>query len=128
MPFPLAADEAVRTRADLDRILRAGAADVVNIKIMKSGLIEAFEIATAARSAGLGLMFGGMVESRLAMGCSLALASALGSPHTLDLDTPLLLDGDPLEGGYRYSGPRMTLSDGPGLDMAPLPAFDYSGS
>lgn len=128
IPFPLCADEAVRTKADLERVIRSGAADVINLKIMKSGVFEAYDIAVTALSAGLGIMFGGMVETRLAMGCSLAMAAALGPVQTLDLDTPLLLERDPLAGGFLYSGPRLILPEGPGLDVVPAPEFDYPGS
>ena len=100
-------------------VIKADAADVINIKTTKCGVVEAMDIAALAHSAGLGVMFGGMVETRLAMSCSLALAIACGPIHTLDLDTPLLMSEDPIDGGYAYDGPRITLSDAPGLGLRP---------
>jgi L-alanine-DL-glutamate epimerase-like enolase superfamily enzyme len=64
-------------------------------------------------------MIGGMVETRLAMSCSLAIAAGLGTIKYLDLDTPLLLRDDPFEGGYRYDGPELHLYDQPGLGIEP---------
>jgi L-alanine-DL-glutamate epimerase-like enolase superfamily enzyme len=64
-------------------------------------------------------MFGGMVETRLAMGCSLALALGLGETKFLDLDTPLLLSEDPLHGGYEYQGPKIKPCKDPGLGSFP---------
>jgi hypothetical protein len=69
-------------------------------------------------------MFGGMMETRLAMGRSLAMAAGIGPAHTLDLDTPLLMATDPLEGGYRYEGPVMVLAEGAGMGIAPI--SDYT--
>lgn len=105
----VAADESVRTFSDLDRLAQAGAADVVNLKIMKSGLVGAFELAVAARSHGFDLMIGGMVETRLAMSASACLAGGLGGFAHVDLDTPFFLADDPFEGGYRTAGPRFAL-------------------
>ncbi len=115
--FPVAADEAVFTKDDLIKVIRKNAADIVNLKIMKMGLLDAIDIAITAGTMGLKLMIGGMVETRLAMGTSLALVAGLGIIEHLDLDTPLLMASDPLSGGYYYDGPNMHLSDGPGLDM-----------
>jgi L-alanine-DL-glutamate epimerase-like enolase superfamily enzyme len=115
--FPICADESVGSRQDAAEIVRAGAADIINIKIMKCGVVEAFDIALYSLTAGLQIMFGGMMETRLAMGCSLAMAAGIGQAHTLDLDTPLLMAADPLEGGYRYEGPRMSLAEGAGMGI-----------
>lgn len=114
---PVAADESVRSLADARRLVKAGAADVVNVKITKSGLLEATAIAGFARASGLGLMAGGMVETRLAMGCSFGLVLGLGGFDWLDLDTPLLLAADPVKGGFRYEGPRLLPWAGAGLDL-----------
>lgn len=118
-PFPICADESVASCADVARLARADAAHVVNVKIMKCGVTEALDIALMARGCGFEIMFGGMMESRLAMGCSLAMAIGIGPVHTLDLDTPLLMSDDPLTGGYRYEGPMMHASTQPGLGCTP---------
>jgi L-alanine-DL-glutamate epimerase-like enolase superfamily enzyme len=119
---PIAADESVFTPADAERVVAARAAHVVNLKIMKSGLAQTIEIARTVRSAGLGLMIGGMMETRLAMGVSHSLVLGFGGIDYLDLDTPLLMKSDPWVGGYRYDGPRLIPSAEPGLGMSPRPA------
>lgn len=115
--LPIAADEAARSIEDVKDIVARQAADFINIKITKCGLLNGIEMATASRSMGLRVMAGGMVETRLAMGCSFAMVLGLGGFELLDLDTPLLLSSDPINGGYRYVGPYLHPSDGPGLDM-----------
>src|SRR5262249_55424949 len=50
---PVAADESVQTAADALHIARMGAANVVNVKLMKSGLAEALDIAAVCRAAHL---------------------------------------------------------------------------
>ncbi len=117
--IPIAADESVFTLADAQRVVDARAAHVVNLKIMKSGLAETVEIARLVRAAGLKLMIGGMMETRLAMGVSFSLVQGFGGIDFLDLDTPLLMAHDPWVGGYRYDGPRLVASDEAGLGMSP---------
>lgn len=117
---PIAADESVATVADARRVIELEAADIINLKITKSGLFESLEIANLAHALGLKLTIGGMVETRLAMGCSLALAAGLGWMYGLDLDTPLLMRSDPLRGGFQYDGPRMLPAPGPGLGTEPV--------
>jgi L-alanine-DL-glutamate epimerase-like enolase superfamily enzyme len=113
----VAADESVRSLADAHEVVDRGAADYINIKIMKTGVAEAVEIASVTKTSGLKLMIGGMVETRIAMGCSFSLVLGLGGFDVLDLDTPLLLANDPVSGGYRYDGPRLQPWSEPGLDM-----------
>jgi L-alanine-DL-glutamate epimerase-like enolase superfamily enzyme len=115
--IPIAADESVRSLADAQTVVSRKAADYINIKIMKTGVAEAVEIASFAKASGLKLMIGGMVETRIAMGCSFSLVLGLGCFDVLDLDTPLLLASDPVTGGYKYNGPHLQPWSGPGLDM-----------
>ena len=117
---PIAADEAVFTAEDAKRVVEMEAADVINLKIMKSGVFETLEIISVAVSAGLELMIGGMVETRIGMGCSLALAQSFPEIKFLDLDTPLLMSEDLLEGGYQYDGPMIISGNEPGLGIYPL--------
>jgi L-alanine-DL-glutamate epimerase-like enolase superfamily enzyme len=118
-PVPVVADESVFTLADLQHVIKKQAADVVNLKIMKSGILQTWEIAHTAHHMGLRLMIGGMVETRLAMGCSLHLAAALGTIKYFDLDTPLLMKRDPFEGGFQYEGNELILPADIGLGTNP---------
>ena len=88
---------------------------------MKTGVMEAHEIARFTLASGLKLMIGGMVETRIAMGCSFSLVLGMKCFEILDLDTPLLLSHDPIRGGYQYSGPRLLPWHEPGLGMSISP-------
>jgi len=119
--IPVAADESVRSLADAQLVVTSGAADYINIKIMKTGVVEARDIAAFTLASGLKLMVGGMVETRIAMGCSFSLVLGMKGFEVLDLDTPLLLQEDPIAGGYRYDGPRLQPWTGPGLGLTAAP-------
>jgi L-alanine-DL-glutamate epimerase-like enolase superfamily enzyme len=114
---PVAADESVRSLADAEEVVSRASADYINIKIMKTGVVEARAIADYTRSRGLRLMIGGMVETRVAMGCSFSLVLGMKGFEILDLDTPLLLNQDPVKGGYSYAGSFLIPADGPGLNI-----------
>lgn len=116
--IPIAADESVRSIDDARQVIEHGAADYINIKIMKTGVLEAVDIASFTLRSGLKLMIGGMVESRIAMGCSLSLVLGMTGFDVLDLDTPLLLATDPLQGGYRYEGPHLQPWNAAGLGIS----------
>jgi L-alanine-DL-glutamate epimerase-like enolase superfamily enzyme len=106
----VAADESVRLASDVAALAQAKAVDVVNVKITKSGLFEAWDIVLAARAAGLGLMIGGMVETPLAMTVSACLAGGIGGFSFVDLDTPLFMKDVPTEGGFRQEGPLLDVT------------------
>ncbi|HEV2459940.1 MAG TPA: dipeptide epimerase [Ktedonobacterales bacterium] len=101
---PVAADESVHTASDALRMVRMGAANVVNIKLMKSGIVEALDIAALCRAAHVDLMIGAMMESRLAIAAAAHLIAGLGGFRYVDLDTPMLLAEDPFTGGYEQDG------------------------
>jgi L-alanine-DL-glutamate epimerase-like enolase superfamily enzyme len=107
---PVAADESAASARDVVRLAEARAAHFINIKLMKSGVAEALDIAAAARTARLGLMIGGMVESSLAMSMSACFAAGQGGFGFVDLDTPLFMTDSPLVGGMRYRGAQIDLS------------------
>lgn len=121
---PVAADESVRSRVDARELVRRKAAAVVNIKLMKCGVIEAWEIALLCREAGIGLMIGGMVESPLAMTCGAHLAAGLGRFQVIDLDTPLWFKTNPMRGVTFGRGGLYDLSGvKAGIGVVPGPAL-----
>lgn len=113
----IAADESVRSLEEAKNLIQRNAVDVLNLKIMKCGVMESLDIACLARASGIRLMIGGMVESRVAMGCSWSMVLGLGGFEFLDLDMPLWLAGDPVQGGYTYEGPVMQPWETPGLGL-----------
>lgn len=106
----VAADESVVTASDALRVARAGAAQVVNIKLMKAGVAAAVDIVAVARREGLGLMIGGNVESLLAMTMSACFAAGHGGFGYADLDTPLFLATNPLDGGFTMAAGRISVA------------------
>jgi len=109
---PIAADESCCSVEDALRIVDGQLAQVINIKLAKSGVSEALKIVDIARANDIGLMVGGMVETRLAMGFSAHFAAGLGGFDWIDLDTPILLAEDPVSGGYVAEGPIYKLDTG----------------
>lgn len=97
---PVAADESASNAASVARLLKMGAVNVVNIKLMKAGIVEALDIAALCQATHIGLMIGAMMESRLATAASAHLVAGLGGFSYIDLDTPMLLAEDPFSGGF----------------------------
>ncbi|MBA9075953.1 dipeptide epimerase [Rufibacter quisquiliarum] len=120
-PFPIAADESARSAEDVARLAQDLSAAVVNIKLMKCGVLEALQMAALAQVHGLGLMIGGMVESLLAMTFSAHFAAGIGGFDFVDLDTPLFIAEHPFTGGFDQNGPSLRLQAdvaGHGVKMA----------
>jgi L-alanine-DL-glutamate epimerase-like enolase superfamily enzyme len=115
--IPVSADESLFTSADAINIARADCADVINIKIMKSAIVESLDIAAIARSANIDLMIGCMLESALALSTSVHIAAGLGGFTYIDLDPHSYPDGDPFEGGPDYADPVYTMNNLPGTGV-----------
>lgn len=118
-PVPIAADESVQSPADALRVVRLHAAHVINIKLMKATFLGALDIVSVCRAAHVGLMIGGMMESRLGSAAAAHFVAGMGGFSFVDLDTPMLIDGDPFHGGYSQNGGRYDLSEvraGHGVD------------
>jgi L-alanine-DL-glutamate epimerase-like enolase superfamily enzyme len=108
--WTVAADESVVTPADALRVAHAGAAQVINIKLMKAGVAAAMDVAAIAKQTGLGLMIGGNVESILGMTISACFAAGSGGFTYADLDTPLFLATNPFAGGFDLEGGRVSVA------------------
>jgi L-Ala-D/L-Glu epimerase len=114
-------DESVRSLNDVKRAQRYGQNFWINLKIMKSGIRESLKMGMWARAHGIGLMAGGMVESDVAMTCSLHMIDALGGADVLDLDTPFFLEKT-LSQNSCYANPsallELPIGVGLGLEFA----------
>lgn len=97
---PVAADESASSAAGVARLIAMHACNVINIKLMKCGLVEALDIAAICRATKTGLMIGAMIESRLGTCASAHFVAGLGGFRYIDLDTPMLLASDPFTGGF----------------------------
>ena len=115
LSVPVAADEAVFTPADATAVVRDGAADMINVKLGKSGLLGAAAIAAIAEAASLDCMLGCMLEGATGIATSAHLAAGLGAFDYVDLDGHLLFEECPPS---MSSGPRIDI-DGPGHGVSP---------
>ncbi|SMO63574.1 dipeptide epimerase [Halorubrum cibi] len=104
--LPIAADESCVTATDIPRI--ADRCDIANLKLMKTGgLLEARRAIATARSHGLEVMLGCMIESNASIAAATHLAPLL---DYADLDGSLLLAEDPFE-GPAFEGGAISLDD-----------------
>jgi L-Ala-D/L-Glu epimerase len=115
---PIMADESIFTPMQAFEIIRHRAADLLNIKLMKTGgIYKAQIINSMAEENGIECMMGGMIESRLAVTAAAHLAAAKKNITRFDFDAPLMLKHDHVVGGVRYEGRLIRLPDAPGLGV-----------
>lgn len=111
--IPVFADESSVVPEDVPAL--RGKFHGINIKLVKCGGIRpALRMIELARTLGLRIMIGCMIESSLA--CTAAAQIGALVDH-LDIDGCLLIGNDPFEGA-RYSGGDVRLPEGPGLGVS----------
>jgi L-alanine-DL-glutamate epimerase-like enolase superfamily enzyme len=111
-PLPTIADEALQRLPDVMKV--HGVYSGINIKLMKcTGMREAHQMITLARSLGMKVMIGCMTETS----CAVSAAAQL-SPKAdwADLDGNLLISNDPYSGMQIVDG-KVTLVDQPGIGV-----------
>jgi L-alanine-DL-glutamate epimerase-like enolase superfamily enzyme len=114
------ADESVGSLADARRAIDSFAVSAINIKSMKSGLLEGTEIARLASAHGIPLMLGAMMESALSITASAHLAAGLGCFDFIDLDTTFFLKDEPAHSPYLVDSGRFDLRQaGHGIGVEP---------
>lgn len=112
------ADEACHGVREMQRIVALRAADLVNIKLMKTGgLMNALRVNAIAEAAGITAQVGTMVESSIASAAGLHLAMALANVKTVEMGGPLMITEE--VGNLRacYQRDTITLPDAPGLGI-----------
>lgn len=84
---PIMADESCFDMEDLLQLIEYEAADLINLKLLKSGgITPSLKIAEVAREAGLGVLVGSMMEGDAGVFASACLASVLAPDEVHDLD------------------------------------------
>ena len=115
---PIMADESVFSPKDALRVLERKAADLINIKLMKSGGIhEALKINALAETFGVECMVGSMIETKLGITAAAHMAASQPNITRFDFDAPLMLAKDIVPGGVVYEGRVIRLPEGPGLGL-----------
>lgn len=123
---PVMADESVFSPEDAMTIMQMGAADLVNIKLMKCGGIHnALKIASMAEVCGVECMIGCMLEAKVSVNAAVHLACAKSVITKVDLDGPVLCSEDPVDGGSVFNEKTITVSDAPGLGVAGIRNLVY---
>ena len=116
---PVMADESVFGPAEVIELIRRRAADIINIKLMKTGgLSNAIRIADIASLYGVECMIGCMIESSISVAAAVHLAVAKSDVITkVDLDGPSLCQFDPVDGGVVFAESEISITDAPGLGI-----------
>ncbi|HST45816.1 MAG TPA: dipeptide epimerase [Luteimonas sp.] len=116
---PVMADESVFGPAEVIELIRLRAADIINIKLMKTGGISnAVRIADIAAVHGMDCMIGCMIETSISVAAAVHLAVAKANVITkVDLDGPSLCRFDPVEGGVLFNESEISVGDAPGLGI-----------
>lgn len=114
--IPIMLDESISSPKDVLDAVCADAADMVNVKLSKSGGIRnAVKTLVAAQAAGLDAMVGCMLESKLGIAASLAVANAVNNVKYTDLDGFTYLTEQPFDGGVELRTGTDYPVDGAGL-------------
>ncbi|MBJ7515394.1 MAG: dipeptide epimerase [Stenotrophomonas sp.] len=116
---PVMADESVFNPSQVIDLIQQRAADIVNIKLMKTGgLSNAIRIADIAAIHGVPCMIGCMIETSISVAAAVHLAVAKSDVITkVDLDGPSLGQFDPVSGGVTFNESEISISDAPGLGI-----------
>ena len=121
---PLMADESVFSPHEMLDVARAGAADVVSLKLVKHGGMQGLRgVAAVAEAAGIGLYGGCLLESSIGAAAHLAVFASLprldwGCEHF----GPRILTEDLAVTPLRFADFHIHLPTGPGLGVTLDPA------
>lgn len=119
--IPVMADESVFSPKDAARVMEMRAADLINIKLMKTGgIYNALKICSLAEVYGMECMLGCMLEGKVSVTAAVHLAAAKSVITKLDLDGPVLCSRDDVVGGAIYDNNNITLSEKPGLGITKI--------
>ena len=114
----LAADESLHTPQDAMKLAKAGAVDMFNIKLMKSGgIYPALRINAIGESCGIAVMLGCMMETRIGNAASASLVAAQRNITEADLDSFRHFEGKGISGGFNLENGIITMSEKPGLGI-----------
>jgi o-succinylbenzoate synthase len=116
---PIMADDSVFGPTEVIELIRMRAADIINIKLMKTGGISnAIRIADIAAMYGVECMIGCMLETGISVAAAVHVAVAKSDAITkIDLDGPSLCAFNPIDGGVNFNESEISVTDAPGLGI-----------
>lgn len=123
---PILADESVFSTEDAVKIILEKGADLINIKLMKTGgIYEALKICALAETYRMDCMIGCMLESKIAVSAAAHLAAAKGVITKADLDGPSLCLTDPYTGGPVFEGSKIYMPESYGIGISAVSQIQY---
>jgi o-succinylbenzoate synthase len=116
---PVLADESAFSLKQVERLVALGAADIINIKLMKTGgLSQAVAIADFCAARDTPCMMGCMLEGGISAAAAVHLAIAKQHIITrIDLDGPTLGAFNPIDSNVLFADSVISISDRPGLGI-----------
>jgi L-alanine-DL-glutamate epimerase-like enolase superfamily enzyme len=127
VPMPVLADESVFSPSDAVKLLQMRAADLLNIKLMKTGgIYQALKVCALAETYGVECMIGCMMETKISVTAAAHLAAAKRIITRIDLDSPVLCAQDPVQGGAVYAGAQISLGQDAGLGFAKISGVEFN--
>ncbi|CAA7602257.1 phosphopyruvate hydratase [Acididesulfobacillus acetoxydans] len=116
--LPIAADESIFDAYDLNHVLYLQAANIINLKLMKTGgLYPAIKMIETIKEAGLDWMVGSMMEGPASVTAAAALSAAFDSRYK-DLDAAYFLGSQQARGGPEYRDGKLMFPGGTGLGVS----------
>ncbi|KGR74396.1 dipeptide epimerase [Ureibacillus sinduriensis] len=113
------ADESVFSPKEAITLIEKRAADLINIKLMKTGgIYQAQKIVHIAEANGIECMVGCMLETKVSVSAAAHFAASQKNITMIDLDGPLLCVNDPMPGGPTFDGQVITMSIKPGIGFS----------
>jgi len=116
---PIMADESAYSLANVVKLIRAGAVDIVNIKIMKpGGLYRSRQMAAICEAAGIPNIIGSMLETGIGTAAGVHIAAATRNVALeCEFVGPLFLEDDLLVEPLDMGNGRVSVLDRPGLGV-----------
>ncbi|GGO63684.1 dipeptide epimerase [Bowmanella pacifica] len=126
---PVMADESTFGPKEVIDLIKMRAADIINIKLMKTGGISnAIRIADIAETFDVQCMIGCMLETSISVAAAAHLAVAKSHVITkVDLDGPSLCAFDPVVGNVKFNGAEISIENTPGLGIKEIKGLEMLG-
>ncbi len=124
---PVLADETVFSSKDAKFLLDKQAANLINIKLMKSaGISDAINIAKLSMKYNIECMIGVMLEGPIGVGAAACFGASQHQVVTrFDLDGPMLAKYNPVKGGVLFDEADITLPTQAGLGIESVEGLEF---
>ena len=115
---PISLDESAHSPAAVDQILEIDSADIINLKVGRFGPSETLQLASRIVAAGRQVRLGGLVESGIGRGHTIALASHQLFTVVGDIaGSDRYFADDPVRPQWRIANGKFVLPSSPGLGV-----------